>query len=145
GGVVHPLIGRYANGDNMIFSWFKNYFSIEKRIESHPKFIDAFKIVGHILDGDKTKTFDGVEVLYSKAVLILCVRDVKEYYQVWESPEYPYHEDALNVLKAECSRISELIDKRIEIRDYSSETRTHEIVEVYNEHHRQFVLESTNL
>ncbi|EMN6203465.1 hypothetical protein WB527_004451, partial [Vibrio vulnificus] len=132
-------------GGNMIFSWLKNYVSIEKRIESHPKFIDAFNIVGHVLDGDKTKIFDGVEVSYSKAVLILCVRDANEYYQAWESPEYPYHEDALNVLKAECSRISELIDKRIEIRDYSSETRTHEIVEVYNEHHRQFVLESTNL
>ncbi|EIA1350008.1 hypothetical protein ABWK96_004554 [Vibrio parahaemolyticus] len=129
----------------MIFSWLKNYFSAERRIESHPKFNDAFNIVGHVLAGGKTQIFDGVEVSYSKAVLILCVRDVKEYYQAWESPEYPNREDALNVLKAECSRISELINKRIEIRDYSSNTQRYEIIEVYNEHHKQFVLESTNL
>ncbi|MCC4791109.1 MULTISPECIES: hypothetical protein [Vibrio] len=129
----------------MFINWLKKYFSIEKRIESHPKFRDAFKIVGYVLAGDNTTMVEGVEAQYSKAVLILCVRDAQEYYQVWESEEYLYHEDALNVLKAECGRISEFIDKRIEICDFSSKTENHEVVDVYNENNRQYILESTNL
>lgn len=129
----------------MFTNWLKKYFSIEKRIECHPKFRDAFKIVGYVLAGDKTTMVEGIEAQYSKAVLILCVRDAQEYYQVWESEEYRYHEDALNVLKAECGRISEFIYKRIEICDFSSKTGNNEIIDIYNENNRQYILESTNL
>lgn len=144
-GVASPLVRHYTNGDIMLTKWLINYLSIEGTLARHPKFSDAFKIEGIVMSGDKTTFIEGIEASYSKAVLILCVHDHQERYSVWESKEYRYYTDALNVLKAECCRLSELINKRIEVIGSLEDTHRDGLLEVYNENNQQYILESTNL
>lgn len=129
----------------MFSRWINKLFSIESKIRNHPSYKEAYKIEGYVIPSEKTIVIDGVDVNYSKAVLILCVKNSDEQYKAWESAEYKYHDDALNVLKAESLRISEIISKRIEIIDFSHEQNEFQVVEIYNKDSIQYALESTNL
>ena len=132
----------------MILRYLKKYLSPESSIKRNRYYREAYKIEGHVESGENTFIFDGCEIAYSKAVLRLRIKS--SMYDIdgtiaWESEEYRDSNEALNVLKAECGRISELIVKRIEVIEYSQENGKFEATSVYNSDNRQYILESTNI
>lgn len=132
----------------MIAKLFKRYLSPEACLKRHRQFRDAYKIEGCVAPGETTSLEGEHSVSHSTAALYLCIKhsigDVDRV-RVWESSEYKFADDAEGVLKAECRRISELVNKRIEVVGFDDSRNEYVVQEVFNPNNQQYWLEETNL
>lgn len=121
--------------------------SLETIICNDRYFKDSYKVIGQAIPSDNTFKYNGVDVSYQRAAVFLCIKispSEDDYHKVWESDEYDNETDALNVLKAECRRISDKVSRRIEVIAYDSNNNEYIPIEVYNENNRAYLLAVTN-
>lgn len=131
----------------MLKKLFSKSETLECLINKSRHFDASFKIIGQVIPSGDTFKHDDMDISFLRAAVFLCVNiypGEDDYHKVWESEQYDNEDDALNVLKAECRRISGVVNRRIEIISYDYETNKHIPIETFNENHRAYLLAITN-
>lgn len=132
----------------MIGGLFKKDSSPEACLRDHRQFSTAFKIQGCLIPGENSFFFKDQHVSYTRAALFLCIKHSigeVERVKVWESSEYEFANEAEAFLREECQRISNLVNKRIEVIESDLNRDEYTVTEVFNANNRQYWLEETNL
>lgn len=127
---------------------FKKKSSPEDYIRNHQLYGRAYKLIGIVDNGLETFTHNGEEFKKNMASIKLCIKKTlaeDEMHDVWKSLEYKYYNDAEAVLRAECNRLGDILNKRIELITYSEKSGKYEVSDVFNENNPQYLIESTNL
>lgn len=131
----------------MLKKLFSKSETLESLINKSRHFGESYKVIGQVIPSGNTFKHDGLDISFLRAAVFLCVNiypGEDDYHKVWESEEYNNDDDALNVLKSECRRISRLVNRRIEIISYDYEANKHIPIEIFNENHRAYLLAITN-